>query len=36
MPHIAWSSREAMQTLADQLILNIESYVAGSQQNRVV
>jgi glycerate dehydrogenase len=36
MPHIAWSSREAMQTLADQLILNIESYVAGSQQNRIV
>ncbi len=34
-PHIAWSGREAMQILADQLIDNIEAYVAGSGQNRV-
>lgn len=34
-PHIAWSGREAMQTLADQLIANIEAFVAGSAQNRV-
>jgi glycerate dehydrogenase len=34
-PHIAWSGREAMQTLADQLIGNIEAYVAGTPQNRV-
>lgn len=34
-PHIAWSGREAMQTLADQLIDNIEAYAAGSPQNRV-
>lgn len=34
-PHIAWSGREAMQILADQLIDNIEAYVAGSAQNRV-
>jgi len=34
-PHIAWSGRTAMQTLADQLVDNIESYVAGSPQNRV-
>ena len=34
-PHIAWSGREAMQTLADQLIANIEAYVAGSPRNRV-
>jgi glycerate dehydrogenase len=34
-PHIAWSGREAMQTLADQLIANIEAYVAGIPQNRV-
>jgi len=34
-PHIAWSSREAMQTLADQLIANIEAYIAGTPQNRV-
>ena len=34
-PHIAWSGRAAMQTLADQLIANIEAYVVGSPQNRV-
>jgi len=34
-PHIAWSGREAMQVLADQLIANIEAYAAGSAQNRV-
>lgn len=34
-PHIAWSGRTAMQALADQLIDNIEAYVAGSPRNRV-
>jgi glycerate dehydrogenase len=34
-PHIAWSGREAMQTLADQLIDNIEAWAAGTPQNRV-
>jgi glycerate dehydrogenase len=34
-PHIAWSGREAMQTLADQLIANLEAYAAGAPQNRV-
>ena len=34
-PHVAWSSREAMQTLADQLIGNIEAFVAGEARNRV-
>ena len=34
-PHIAWSGREAMQTMADQLIDNIEAYVAGSPRNQV-
>ncbi len=34
-PHIAWSGRSAMQTLADQLIDNIESFVAGNPVNRV-
>lgn len=29
-PHIAWASREAMQTLAEQLIDNIEAFVKGS------
>jgi glycerate dehydrogenase len=34
-PHIAWSGREAMQALTDQLIANIEAYAAGSPQNRI-
>ena len=34
-PHVAWASRPAMQTLADQLIDNIEAFVAGKPQNRV-
>jgi glycerate dehydrogenase len=34
-PHIAWASCEAMQTLADQLISNIEAFVEGRPQNLV-
>jgi glycerate dehydrogenase len=34
-PHIAWSGRQAMQILADQLIANIEAWAAGTPQNRV-
>jgi glycerate dehydrogenase len=34
-PHVAWASREAMQILADQLIDNIEAFVAGNPQNVV-
>ena len=34
-PHVAWSSREAMQTLADQLVDNIEAFVAGTPRNLV-
>lgn len=34
-PHVAWASRPAMQTLADQLTANIEAFVAGRPQNRV-
>ena len=34
-PHVAWSSREAMQRLADQLIDNLEAFVAGEPRNRV-
>ena len=34
-PHVGWSSRPAMQTLADQLIDNIEAFVAGAPKNRV-
>lgn len=35
-PHIAWASREAMQTLADQLIDSLEAFVRGEMLNRVV
>ncbi len=35
-PHVAWSSREAMQRLGDQLIDNIEAFVRGEARNRVV
>jgi glycerate dehydrogenase len=34
-PHVAWASRPAMQALVDQLIDNIEAFVAGSPRNRV-
>jgi len=34
-PHVAWSSREAMQTLADQLIDNIEAFFNNTPRNRV-
>jgi len=32
-PHVAWASREAVQTLADQVIDNLESFIAGRPQN---
>ena len=35
-PHVAWASGNAMQTLADQLIDNIETFARGEQSNRVV
>lgn len=34
-PHVAWASQGAMQTLADQLIDNIEAFVAGTPVNVV-
>ncbi len=34
-PHVAWSSREAMQTLADQVVDNIEAFVAGTPRHVV-
>ena len=34
-PHVAWSSAPAMQALADQLIDNIEAYMAGHPQHQV-
>lgn len=35
-PHVAWASEQAMQLLADQLIDNIEAFVAGKPKNLVV
>ena len=32
-PHVAWASSEAVQTLADQVIDNIETFVDGRPQN---
>jgi glycerate dehydrogenase len=34
-PHVAWSSRQAMQILADQLVDNIAAFVAGTPRNVV-
>ena len=34
-PHVAWASDEAMQSLANQLIDNIEAWVTGKPQNLV-
>lgn len=34
-PHVAWASKEAMQILADQLVDNVEAFVAGKPQNVV-
>ncbi len=34
-PHVAWASGQAMQTLADQLIGNIEGFVSGKPRNIV-
>lgn len=34
-PHVAWASDQAMQALADQVIDNIEAFVAGTPKNTV-
>lgn len=34
-PHVAWGSRDAMQIMADQLVDNIEAFVAGKPRNLV-
>jgi len=34
-PHVAWSSAQAMQALADQLIDNVEAFVRGAPRNVV-
>jgi glycerate dehydrogenase len=35
-PHVAWASDEAQQALADQLVDNLEGFVAGRRSNVVV
>src|SRR5215831_14560875 len=32
-PHVAWASRQAVQVLADQVIDNLERFIAGRPQN---
>ncbi len=34
-PHVAWASREAMQSFAEQLVGNLEAFVAGAPRSRV-
>jgi hypothetical protein len=34
-PHVAWASREAMQGFAEQLVGNLEAFVAGAPRSRV-
>jgi glycerate dehydrogenase len=34
-PHVAWASDEAQQTLADQLMDNIDNFIAGRPTNLV-
>jgi|SRR5579871_5742603 len=34
-PHIAWASGEAIQSLADQLVGNVDSFIAGKPENVV-
>lgn len=34
-PHVAWAAEEAMQSLADQLMDNIQSFLAGRKRNLV-
>ena len=35
-PHVGWASSQAVQALADQLVANLEAFVAGTPRNRVV
>ena len=34
-PHVAWASREAIQSLADQLVDNVDAFVVGEPKNIV-
>lgn len=35
-PHVGWASSQAMQTLADQVIDNLESFIRGEPKNLVI
>ncbi len=35
-PHIAWASRSAMQTMADQVVDNIDAFLVGAPRNLVL
>ena len=35
-PHVAWAGREAQQSLADQLVENIEAFARGEPRNLVI
>jgi glycerate dehydrogenase len=35
-PHVAWASQQSVATLVEQLIANIEAFVAGERRNVVV
>jgi glycerate dehydrogenase len=34
-PHVAWASDEAIQSLADQLVANVNAFVRGEPRNCV-
>lgn len=34
-PHVAWASQEAVQALADQVVGNVDAFVAGNARNLV-
>ncbi len=35
-PHVAWASIESRQRLVDQLVVNINSYISGDLDNRLI
>ena len=35
-PHVAWASEQAMASLAEEVVRNIEAFYAGESRNRVV
>ena len=35
-PHVGWTSRQAQETLAEEVVRNIEAFVAGNPRNIVL